>query len=98
MLIHLIENNKPIDEILYVDVGNWIWNCCKDHLKQVEDTFDVNITRLDVSDELRKGFERWGFPSFLNRWCTGIKREAMKAYLKEKYREREHCAIHWLLC
>ena len=98
MLIHLLETNQQIDEVLYVDVGDWIWDCAKDHNKQVEDTFGVKITTLDVSDELQKGFERWGFPSFINRWCTGIKRETMKAHIKENYREREHCAIYRLLC
>ena len=89
MLIHLLENKQQIDEILYVDVGEWIWDCAKEHNKQVETTFGIEITTLNVSDELRKGFERWGFPSFFNRWCTGIKRETMRAYIKENYRERE---------
>ena len=89
MLIHLLENKRPIDEILYVDVGDWVWESSKEHLRKVKDTFNVDITILDVSDELRKGFERWGFPSFLNRWCTGIKRETMRKYLREKYGERE---------
>lgn len=85
MLIHLLENQKPIDEILYVDVGDWMWKCANDHLKKVEDVFDVEITKLDVSDEIQKGFERWGFPSFLNRWCTGVKRIAMREHLQDKF-------------
>lgn len=89
MLIHLLEQKEPIDEILYVDVGDWIWKSAKDHIQQVKDKLNVDITVLDVSNELRKGFERWGFPSFFNRWCTGVKRDAMRDYLKEKYRERE---------
>lgn len=89
MLIHLLENNKPIDEILYVDVGDWVWESSKEHLQKVKDTFNVEITSIDITDDLRKGFERWGFPSFLNRWCTGIKREVMRKYLREKYGERE---------
>lgn len=98
MLIHLLEQGKPIDEILYVDVGDWIWDSAKDHIQQVKDKLNVDITVLDVSNELQKGFERWGFPSFFNRWCTGVKRDAMRDYIKENYREREHLAIHWLLC
>ena len=85
MLINLLQSQKPIDEILYVDVGDWMWKCASDHLKKVEDTFDVEITKLDVSDEIQKGFERWGFPSFLNRWCTGVKRVAMRDYLKDEF-------------
>lgn len=97
MLIHLLENNQQIDEILYVDCGDWIWKSAKNHIRQVEDKLGVKITVLDISDKLHQGFERWGFPSFLNRWCTGEKREAMRKYILEKYREREHLAIHWLL-
>lgn len=85
MLIHLIETGSQIDEILYIDVGDWIWKSAKEHLKLVKEKLDVDITVLDVSDELQKGFERWGFPSFINRWCTGVKRIAMRDYLREKY-------------
>ena len=89
MLIHLLENNKPIDEILYVDVGDWMWESSKNHIQQIKDKFKVDITILDVSDELDKGFQRWGFPSFINRWCTGIKKEVMRKYIRSKYGERE---------
>lgn len=85
MLIHLIESGSQIDEILYIDVGDWMWDSAKVHLKKVKEMFNVDITVLDVSDELQKGFERWGFPSFINRWCTGVKRIAMRDYLREKY-------------
>lgn len=85
MLIHILKNNLPLDEILYVDVGDWIWKSAKTHIKKVESTFNVSITVLDVTDELDKGFQRWGFPSFLNRWCTGVKRDAMRDYLKNQY-------------
>lgn len=90
MLINLIERNEQIDEILYVDVGDWMWESAKPHIKQVEKQLGVDITKLDVTDELKKGFERWGFPSFFNRWCTGVKRIAMRDYLREKYGKDEH--------
>lgn len=89
MLIHLLENKAQIDEILYVDVGDWMWESAKTHIQQVEDKLGVEITILDITDELKKGFERWGFPSFFNRWCTGEKREAMRKYIRDKYGERE---------
>lgn len=90
MLITLLENNEQIDEILYVDVGDWMWESSKEHLQLVEDKLNVHITSLDITDELRKGFERWGFPSFFNRWCTGIKRDTMRDYLKDKYGKDTH--------
>ena len=85
MLIHLLKNDLPLDEVLYVDVGDWMWESAKDHIKKVEELFNIKITVLDVSDKINIGFQRWGFPSFLNRWCTGIKRDTMRDYLREKW-------------
>ena len=96
MLIHILENNLPLDEVLYVDVGDWMWKSASEHIRQVEETLDVKITQLDVTDEIEKGFKRWGFPSFLNRWCTGVKRDAMRDYLREHYGGGNY-SIHRLL-
>lgn len=82
MLIHLLENDLPLDEILYVNVGDWIWKSAQEHIKQVENTLNVKITQIDVTDELDKGFQRWGFPSFLNRWCTGVKKRCNERLLE----------------
>ena len=104
MLITLLKNNAQIDDIIYVDMGEWMWSNAKEHLKLVEERLGVTITRLDVTEEIQKGFERWGFPSFFNRWCTGVKKEAMRQFLQNKYkgeREREQCAnnpIYRVLC
>ena len=89
MLIYLTENDYQVDEILYVDVGDWMWDVAKEHNKLVEKKLGVSITTLDVTDELRKGFIRYGFPSFMNRWCTGIKRNTIRDYLIEKHGEDE---------
>ena len=89
MLIHIIENDLPLDEIIYCDVGDWTWESAKTHIKQVEEKLDVSITIIDISEKLKQGFKKWGFPSFFNRWCTGEKREAMKHYLREKYGKGE---------
>lgn len=89
MLIHILENKLPLDEIIYCDVGDWIWESAKDHIKQVEEKLNVKIKIIDITNELNTGFQRWGFPSFFNRWCTGFKRDKMREYLKDKYGERE---------
>lgn len=89
MLIHLVQTKQQVDEILYVDVGNWMWECAKEHNKKVEEVLDVKITVLDISEDIRTGFLRWGFPSFISRWCTGFKRDTMKEYLKQKYGKEE---------
>lgn len=85
MLMYILENNLPLDEILYVNTGNWMWDCANSHIEQVKSSLDVNITILNAEDELNKGFKKWGFPGFFNRWCTGVKRIMMRDYLKEKY-------------
>lgn len=85
MLIHLIETDSQIDDILYVGVGDWMWSNAEDHLKEVEQKLGVKITRLDAESEIKKGFERYGFPSLFNRYCTGIKRDTMRDYLRDKY-------------
>ena len=90
MLIHVLTNKLPLDEVLYVDMGEWMWQReAADVLIQVNELFNVDITRISVYDEIKKGFRKWGFPSFINRWCTGIKREAMKKYLKKTYDDEE---------
>lgn len=89
MLIYILENNLPLDEIIYCDVGDWIWDSAKEHIQQVQEKLGVTIHIIDITKELDTGFQRWGFPSMFNRWCTGFKRDKMKAYLKEKYGEKE---------
>ena len=89
MLIHILENDLPLDEILYCDVGDWMWDSAQSHIQQVEDKYNVKITQLDITDKLKEGFKKWGFPSFFNRWCTGEKRDAMKRYLRDKYGKDE---------
>ena len=91
MLITLLGNGSQIDDILYVDVGEWMWKEAKEHIHSVEGKLGVNITILDASEEISKGFARWGFPSIFNRWCTGIKRDMMRDYIKDKYGERVLC-------
>ena len=85
MLIYLLENKKQVDDIIYVDMDDWMWDSAKTHIKQVEKTFNIHINIINAKEERIKGFERYGFPSFINRWCTGIKRDMMRDYLRKKY-------------
>ena len=85
MLIVCKKQGINFDDIVYVDVGDWMWDFVKDHIKKMEDFLNQDITVIDVSDEIKDGFERWGFPSFRIRWCTGIKREHIKEYISTNY-------------
>ena len=89
MLIHLLKRGQRIDEIIYVDVGDWIWDEASTHIDNVEKTLNVDITRLPIEAELHKGFEKYGFPSFKRRWCTGIKNTAIKKYIQQNYPDTE---------
>ena len=96
MLIYLKENNIPIDEVIYADVGDWIWDCAKEHNQQVEEKLGIKITTIDVSDEIKRGFERWGFPNMIIRWCTSIKRDNIKRYLQEKYQGERESIVQYI--
>lgn len=85
MLIKLVENKVHIDDILYVDMGKWIWNEVKEHNKQVEDILGVTITTLKPIENMEEEFIKYGFPSPSNRWCTGIKNNTMFKYINKKY-------------
>lgn len=83
MLILIKEHQLPLDEIVYIDVGDWMWPGVDKHLQKVEEYIEMPINRVDISKQLKEGFEKWGFPSPLVRWCTGEKRKAINNYVKE---------------
>jgi 3'-phosphoadenosine 5'-phosphosulfate sulfotransferase (PAPS reductase)/FAD synthetase len=83
VLILIKENNLPLDEILYADVGSWMWPGVDEHLKKVEEYVGMKITRIDISKQIQEGFKKWGFPSPLIRWCTGMKRDGLNKHLNQ---------------
>lgn len=84
MLITIKENDLPLDEIIYCDVGNWMWDI-SDHIKKVEEFMDMDITIIDISKQIKDSFEKLGFPRFTLRYCTGLKRDNLNKYCR-KYR------------
>jgi len=85
MLLLAYERGVVFDEIIYVDVGPWMWGFVKEQNKMVEEVIGQEITVIDVSREILEGFKKWGFPSHSIRWCTGIKKDNMAKYLRENY-------------
>lgn len=83
VLILIKQHKLPLDEIIYADVGSWMWPGVDEHLQKVEDYMGMSITKIDISQKLDEGFQKWGFPSPLVRWCTGEKRDALNNYLKK---------------
>jgi 3'-phosphoadenosine 5'-phosphosulfate sulfotransferase (PAPS reductase)/FAD synthetase len=86
MLILIKEHRLPLDEIIYADVGSWMWPGVDEHLQKVEEYMNMSITKVDISEQLKEGFKKWGFPSPLVRWCTGMKRDNLNKYLG-KYKD-----------
>lgn len=58
MLIHILENGLPLDEIIYCDCGDWIWESAKEHIQQVQEKLGVTINVIDITEELDTGFQR----------------------------------------
>lgn len=83
MLILINESGLPLDEIIYADVGGWMWPGVNEHLQKMEEYMGMPITRIDITQKLNEGFKKWGFPSPLVRWCTGEKRDAINKYLNK---------------
>lgn len=83
VLILLKKHGLPLNEILYADVGSWMWPGVQKHMTQVEEYMEMPITYLDISKKMEEGFKKWGFASPLTRWCTAIKRDSMNRYLKQ---------------
>lgn len=81
MLILAKKHNLPLDEILYADVGDWMWPGIDEHLQEVEEYMDMKITKVNISEQITEGFKRWGFPSPLIRWCTNEKINAIKKHI-----------------
>ena len=101
MLITILEKNLPLDEILYVDVGDWMWENHQDHIKNIENKLNVYIYiyRKDLWDKLREmqsktdgyyqnGKSIYEFENkFWIRQHPQLKENRMKA--REKYNKRK---------
>ena len=99
MLLMMVENSMPIDEIIFCDTGLEFEELYS-HIGQVEKYIGRKITILKpdrgfeywlLEHELvkgkHKGCKGYGFPSARIRWCTNrLKEEVIKKYLK-KYKD-----------
>jgi len=91
MLIRLVEEGYPLDEIVFFDTG-WEWPQIYKHVKAVERYIKRPITILKPS----KPFEWFmyekpsaigkgkGWPRFNLRWCTGEKQKVIQRYLRSR--------------
>ena len=97
MMLMMLERNEPIHSIVYCDMGPWEFPAMHDHIKAVEQSTGIPIVRVKLrwdpvyqliekpvmkkgSKEIYRLGNNW--PSFMRRWCTREKMNAIHKYLK----------------
>lgn len=101
MLLRMVEENQPIDEILFCDTG-MEFSEMYDHLERLEKETGRNITRLKSPQSFEYYFSEhtpkrknpslmqcrgMSWPSPQIRWCTSaLKTRLIDAYLRQYYR------------
>ena len=100
MLLKLIENNEPIDEIIYCDVGKEFPQMY-DHIAKLEKYIGRKITVLKsdkdfdyyMFDHIKTkgknvGQKGYSWAGVRQRWCTSrLKTDVIRKYLKEHYKD-----------
>jgi len=111
MLLMMVEKGISIDRIVCVDTTKEFPSMYT-HIKKVQKIcpVEIEIIRIDFdywfgkhvkTRGKNKGKVGYGFPDFRNRWCTALKRDAIKRLLKTcdstiqfhgiAYDEKERC-------
>lgn len=86
MLLRMIELGYQIDEIKYFCPGSWEWGQNLIHIQKLQNSIHKKITIIHPKKDFdflfakkelihgpRAGQKGYGWPSWLNRWCTGEK-------------------------
>ena len=93
MLLMMIEKEIKIDRIICVDTTKEFPQMYE-HIKKVQamiEPLKIEIVKIDFdywfgehikTKGKRKGEKGYGWPDFRNRWCTALKREAVKKLQK----------------
>jgi len=94
MLLMMIEKSMQIDDIIFCDTTKEFPDMYK-HIEKVKEFINpLKITTLSFDFDYWFG-ERiktkgkfknevgYGFPNMMNRWCTALKRDTIKKYLKK---------------
>jgi len=118
MLLRLIEEGRPIDEVIMADLGMEFPEMY-DHVTQVEEFTGLKITRIHLDKPFQayllvhfKGKGKriteekiirdiyvnteigYSFPDMGNRWCTGLKKQIIKQYMRRQYAEHDIIEYH----
>lgn len=103
MLLMMVEKNIRFDDIVFFDTTKE-FPAAYEHIKKVESYINKKITRIALEFDYwfgehvktkgkNKGQKGYGWPDFKNRWCTTLKREAMRKYLGGFYDTIEYHGI-----
>ncbi len=96
MLLRMLEEGWPVDEIVFMDTGKEFPAMYK-HIEQVQAYIGRKITVLKDKHGFdywmfehvktkgpRQGQKGYGWPDHINRWCTGtLKRDQYSRYIKK---------------
>lgn len=104
MLLRMIEKNRKIDEIIFVDTTKEFPEVYE-HIEKVENFISQKITKLRIKfdywfkDHIKtkgnsKGESGYGWMDFMNRWCTALKRDKTKKYLNKNYERNNIIEYH----
>jgi 3'-phosphoadenosine 5'-phosphosulfate sulfotransferase (PAPS reductase)/FAD synthetase len=85
LLIKIIENKLPLDDIVYFDCEDFEFPEMTEHIKLVEKTFDIKIHRLHPRKPFKQYLHELGWATPQLRWCTNEKINAIRRYTR-KYR------------
>jgi 3'-phosphoadenosine 5'-phosphosulfate sulfotransferase (PAPS reductase)/FAD synthetase len=83
----MLENEMPIDQIIYVDTG-YEFPEIYEHIEKVEELVPLEIDKIQIDFDYwfykhvktkgkNKGQKGYGWPDFRNRWCTRTKVSAL---------------------
>ncbi len=97
MLLRLLEEGRPVDDVVFFDTG-WEFPEMLKHIDLVERRIGREITRIRPEKSFnymvaeheftsRKGERRcgYGWPAATRRWCTKIKTHALDKYAKDAH-------------
>jgi len=73
MLLMMLEKKIKVDYIVFFDTG-WEFPAMLEHIDKLEGYIGRKIIRLKSKKSFKELFNKWGFSSFQNRWCTAEKR------------------------